>query len=98
MIVAPKSGSKEFVAYDQVIKLYDQLDSRKEFQNDVIIDDRSNLTVGKKLKEAKQTGYSNIILFGKDCVCEHNPVVELHRGKEEMVKLLVKGRQDYRII
>ena len=89
MIVAPKSGSKEFVAYDQVIKLYDQLDSRNEFQNDVIIDDRSNITVGKKLKEAKQTGYSNIILFGKDCVSEHNPVVELHRGKEEMVKLPV---------
>ena len=72
-----------------MITLYDQLNSRSEFQNDVIIDDRSNITVGKKLKEAKQTGYSNIILFGKDCVSEQNPVVELHRGKEEMVKLPV---------
>ena len=89
LIVAPKAGSKEFTAYDQVIKLYDQLESRSEFRNDVIIDDRPNYTVGKKLREAKQTGYSHIILFGKDCISEQNPVVELHSGKEEMIKLPV---------
>merc|ERR1712241_1314876 len=89
MIVAHKSGSKEFVAYDQVITLHDQLNSRSEFQDDVIIDDRPNMTVGKKLREGKQTGYSHIVLFGKDCIDEQNPVVELHSGKEETLKLPV---------
>ena len=31
MIIAPKGGSKEFAAYDQVMSLYDQLNSRDDF-------------------------------------------------------------------
>ena len=57
-------------------------------QNDIIVDDRLNLTVGKKLKEAKQTGYSHIVLFGKECILEENPVIELHSGKD-MIKMPV---------
>ena len=57
-------------------------------QNDIIVDDRLNITVGKKLKEAKQTGYSHIVLFGKECILEKNPVIELHSGKD-MIKMSV---------
>ena len=57
-------------------------------QNDIIVDDRLKLTVGKKLKEAKQTGYSHIVLFGKECILEENPVIELHSGKD-MIKMSV---------
>jgi len=37
---------------------------------DVIIDDRENFTVGKKLREALQIGYRFIILFGKNSLDE----------------------------
>jgi prolyl-tRNA synthetase len=88
MIIAPKGGSKEFAAFEQVMSLYDQLNSRDDFKNDIIVDDRLNLTVGKKLKEAKQTGYSHIVLFGKECILEENPVIELHSGKD-MIRMSV---------
>ena len=78
MIIAPKEGSKEFVAMDQVFRLYDQLNNSNMFFNDVIIDDRSGVTVGKKLRDAKKTGYPWVILFGRDCIHPTNPVVELH--------------------
>ena len=78
MIIAPKDGSKESVAMDQVFQLYDQLNNSNMFFNDVIIDDRPGITVGKKLRDAKKTGYPWVILFGKDCIHPTNPVVELH--------------------
>ncbi len=78
-IIAPKEGSKEASqVMPQVYNLYDQLSSRALFTNEVIIDDRPKPTVGKKLSEAKSAGYSYIILFGKGCIDDQNPVIELH--------------------
>ena len=88
-ILAPKENSKESSAMDLVYHLYDQLNHGQEFKNDVIIDDRGHCTVGKKLREAKQTGFTHVILFGKDCVDSQNPTVELYTVDQEMVKLPV---------
>lgn len=88
VILAPKEGSKEVSVMDQVFHLYDHLNSHQDFSNDVIIDDRPDLTVGKKLRDAKKTGYPFIVLFGKSSIDPLNPVVELHQY-EEMIKLPV---------
>ena len=88
-ILAPKGGSKEDVATADVYKLYDQLVHREEFKDEVIIDDRVGMSVGKKLREAKKIGYTYIILFGKECINETNPVIEFYGGQDEVLKLPV---------
>ena len=47
------------------------------FSDDVLVDDRGSLTVGKKLMEAKKTGYPYIVVVGKRSV-EPVPVFEVH--------------------
>jgi len=74
-ILAPKMGSKEAVANNIVEEISKKVDDL--FKNDVIVDDRGKLTVGKKLREASKTGYPYIILFGKKCV-DLDPKLELH--------------------
>lgn len=88
-IIGPKGGSKEYAAIQQVYDLYDQLDSSKLFNDEVILDDRESYTVGRKLREAQKTGYSHIVLFGKDCIDKDNPVVELYDNANDMFKLPV---------
>jgi prolyl-tRNA synthetase len=85
-ILAPKGGSKEASAVDNVFKLYDQMNNTARFNNDVIIDDRDKLTVGKKLREAKRIGYPYIVLYGKESIDSQNPVIELH-NRDEVIKL-----------
>ena len=74
-ILAPKGGSKETVANTLVEEISKKVNDL--FEDDVIVDDRSKLTVGKKLREASKTGYPYIILFGKKCV-DVDPKLELH--------------------
>ena len=67
-VLAPKAGSKEEAAVgDGVADFYDDLNS-KVFPGDVILDDRGAVTVGKKLREARQSGFTFLVLFGKQCV------------------------------
>ena len=74
-ILAPKGGSKETAANTLVEEISKKVNDL--FEDDVIVDDRSKLTVGKKLREASKTGYPYIILFGKKCV-DVDPKLELH--------------------
>jgi len=74
-ILAPKGGSKEAAAMDLVEQIHSQVN--KVFVNDVIVDDREKLTVGKKLREARKTGYPYVVLFGKKCV-DSDPKLEFH--------------------
>ena len=75
VILAPKGGSKQTAAGDILEIVHDAVD--KIFKNDVILDDRDKLSVGKKLREAKKTGYPYIVLFGKKSI-EADPKIELH--------------------
>ena len=79
-VICPKAGSREAVVLEQVYQLYDELSEPRKgiFPNDVILDDRDKITVGKKLRDAYKMGYPYILLFGKDCADEENPRVELH--------------------
>ena len=75
-ILAPKGGSKEEVAAAGLLQEICQ-GAEGILGDDVILDDRAKLTVGKKLREAKKTGYPYIILFGKKCL-DQEPMLELH--------------------
>ena len=51
-----QDGSKEASVMNEVLKFYDKLNEDIS-KDDVILDDRGWITVGKKLREAKKTGY-----------------------------------------
>jgi len=44
--------------------------------NDVLIDDRTDLTLGKRILEAKKLGIPYLLIFGKS-VMDCNPTVEV---------------------
>jgi len=64
-----QAGSNE----ERQIKLllpdfYHLLEAIPALSNDILIDDRTELTIGKRLLEAKLIGYPYIIIIGKDAV------------------------------
>lgn len=59
------------------LHLADRIEDMAHFSDDVLVDDRGSLTVGKKLMEAKKTGYPYIVVVGKRSV-EPVPVFEVH--------------------
>ena len=78
-VICPKVGSREEDSIKLANELYGELNDIEKglFPNDVILDDREKLTVGKKLRDACKLGYNYIILFGKSSI-DHDPQVELH--------------------
>jgi len=74
-ILTPKGGSMEAAAMGLVDDM--QRAVGEMFVDDVIVDDRERLTVGKKLREARKTGYPYVVLFGKKCI-DSDPKLELH--------------------
>ncbi|KAJ1521253.1 hypothetical protein ONE63_002936 [Megalurothrips usitatus] len=67
-IITPKHGSKEEAASSLTQGLYDLIDCQPGFKNDVIVDDRSNLSIGRRLTEARRIGYPLIIVIGKKAI------------------------------
>ncbi|XP_067008229.1 probable proline--tRNA ligase, mitochondrial [Anabrus simplex] len=76
-IIPPKDGSKESVASAFAEQLYDTLNSIETFRNDVIIDDRVQMTIGKRLFAARRTGYPFVVVIGKKSV-DQVPLFEVH--------------------
>lgn len=76
-VVAPKGGSKEESAIALAHFVASQIDQMKPFTQDVILDDRSTTTIGKKLMEAKRMGYPFIVVVGRKSM-EQVPLVELY--------------------
>jgi prolyl-tRNA synthetase len=69
-IIPPKEGSKEESAVAHLTQeIYQQLD-------DAVVDDRTSMTIGKRLMEAKKLGIPNIIVIGAKAA-ETEPKVEL---------------------
>uniref|UniRef100_UPI00398F1323 probable proline--tRNA ligase, mitochondrial n=1 Tax=Pristiophorus japonicus TaxID=55135 RepID=UPI00398F1323 len=76
-IIPPKKGSKEELITGLSETLYDHLmDTVPQLRGEVLLDDRSHLTVGKRLKDASHLGYPYIIIAGKR-ILEDPPVFEV---------------------
>lgn len=69
-IIPPKDGSKEESSVRHLTEdIYHQLD-------DAVVDDRTSMTIGKRLMEAKKLGIPHIIVIGAKAA-ESEPKVEL---------------------
>jgi prolyl-tRNA synthetase len=84
-ILPPKEGSKE----EAVVKnlgdeMYQSLSTSTSLSNDVILDDRTHMTIGKRLKECKKLGFPFIIVIGSKSI-ESNPTVEVHNLRANTV-------------
>ncbi|XP_071536694.1 probable proline--tRNA ligase, mitochondrial isoform X2 [Panulirus ornatus] len=86
-LITPKKGSKEEGAKPWVDHLAEYISCMQGFQNDVIVDDRDKLTIGKRVTEAKKTGYPLIIVVGKRA-CETVPLFEVIDSRSNKVQVL----------
>lgn len=64
------------MAKDLVEKVYDLIESIPGLENDVLLDDRSSLTIGRRFLEARKMGYRFIVVIGKKAV-EENALYEI---------------------
>nr|CAD7257633.1 unnamed protein product [Timema shepardi] len=76
-IIPPKDGSKESSVSHLSENLYESLHSSTPFEDDVLVDDRSQWTIGRRLFEAKKTGYPFIVVVGKKAT-EVEPLFEVY--------------------
>ncbi|NXB74351.1 SYPM protein, partial [Donacobius atricapilla] len=76
--IPPKRGSKEEEEGAVLLeRVYDDLaEALPHLAGDSVLDDRTQLTVGKRLKDAKRLGYPYVVVAGKK-VCEEPPIFEV---------------------
>lgn len=92
-IIPPKEGSKEAAVSDLGNEIYDNLS--KHLKDDVAIDDRSSMTIGKRLIDMKKLGIPYVIVVGAKSIDE-NPTVEVHNlNSNEVVNLNVSDAINY---
>ena len=70
----PKNGSKEELKASGLMK---SLMNLNRSLNDVIIDDRTNLTIGRRLRDIQMAGFPYVIVFGRNLLDEDGPKVEV---------------------
>ncbi|XP_042859358.1 probable proline--tRNA ligase, mitochondrial [Penaeus japonicus] len=94
-IISPKKGSKEAKAKSWVDHLAQVISNIPSLHDDVVIDDREALTIGKRVLEAKKTGYPIIIVVGKKA-SESVPLFEvIDMGKESTENLTQRQVLEY---
>ncbi|XP_048395479.1 probable proline--tRNA ligase, mitochondrial isoform X2 [Stegostoma tigrinum] len=95
-IVPPKKGSKEELSLGLSETLYDTLiDAVPQLRGEVLLDDRSHLTIGKRLKDASRLGYPYVVVAGKR-VLENPPVFEVNcQNNGKTVFLTQEGVLDF---
>ncbi|XP_014207794.1 probable proline--tRNA ligase, mitochondrial isoform X2 [Copidosoma floridanum] len=69
-----EAGSHEDISSRLAYDLYDQL---QNLNIDTIMDDRTQMTIGKRFVEARKTGYPVVIIVGKKSL-EFKPLIEVH--------------------
>ncbi|NXI58480.1 SYPM protein, partial [Chloroceryle aenea] len=98
--IPPKKGSKEEKEGAALLeRVYDDLaEVLPHLAGDSVLDDRTQMTIGKRLKDANKLGYPYVVIAGKR-VCEDPPVFEvwnqnvgevLFLTKEGVIELLSK--------
>ncbi|KAM4872286.1 putative proline--tRNA ligase, mitochondrial [Thomomys bottae] len=65
-LIPPKRGSKEAEAAELTGCLYDHITGAvPQLHREVVLDDRTHLTIGNRLKDANKLGYPFVIITGK---------------------------------
>ncbi|XKL64270.1 hypothetical protein PGB90_004356 [Kerria lacca] len=87
-IIPPKAGSREEIEVELLLpKIYELLEGIPNLNDDILIDDRTEKTIGKRFLEAKLFGFPFIIIVGKDATQE-TPLYELHDLNNEKKYLM----------
>lgn len=64
-----QSGSKEEPFTQNLTeRLYQMLESIPGLENDILVDDRTTLTIGRRYLEARRMGYPFIVVIGKKAI------------------------------
>ncbi|KFB37342.1 AGAP003589-PA-like protein [Anopheles sinensis] len=78
-IITPKAGSKEELAAGPwVDRMYNNLQAVKGCEGDIIVDDRDQLTIGKRLLDARKLGYPLIVIVGSKAATIGEEAFEVH--------------------
>ncbi|XP_006146171.1 probable proline--tRNA ligase, mitochondrial [Tupaia chinensis] len=65
-LIPPKKGSKEAAAAELLGHLHDHIsEALPQLRGEVLVDDRTHLTIGNRLKDAGKLGYPFVIIAGK---------------------------------
>ncbi|XP_015281723.1 PREDICTED: probable proline--tRNA ligase, mitochondrial [Gekko japonicus] len=97
--IPPKKGSKEEEATVLLEGLYDCVaEAVPQLKEDIVLDDRIHLTIGKRLKDVKKLGYPYVIIGGKAAlddpslfeVWNQNTGENLFLTREAIIDLLSK--------
>lgn len=64
-----------------VAELYESLNNLMNLDDNIVVDDRQSLTIGKRFLDAKKLGYPLIIVVGAKA-CENDPKFEVHLTNE----------------
>ncbi|XP_020722446.1 probable proline--tRNA ligase, mitochondrial isoform X2 [Bombus terrestris] len=73
-IIPPKAGSKEESALQYVKDIIEVL---TPLNTDIILDDRTHLSIGNRLMHARVTGFPYVIIIGKSAI-QSPPLIEIH--------------------
>ncbi|KOX72739.1 putative proline--tRNA ligase, mitochondrial [Melipona quadrifasciata] len=73
-IIAPKAGSKEENSSHYIKDIIDIL---TQLNMDIILDDRTYLTIGNRLMHARITGFPYVVIVGKS-ILQSPPLIEIH--------------------
>ncbi|XP_055378534.1 probable proline--tRNA ligase, mitochondrial [Condylostylus longicornis] len=86
-VIPPKEGSKEAEFVNIHLKSIMSDIVHVCGEDSVLVDDRTNLTIGKRLLDAKKMGYPNIIIIGSKYVSDDQKI-EIFQTKENKSELL----------
>lgn len=87
-LIPPKDGSKEHAAGSEIMNsLLEMLKSSKIAHDDILIDDRTSYTIGKRLGEIKKLGIPRVIVLGSK-VTEESPRMEFHELNQDRTREL----------
>lgn len=77
-VIPPKENSKESPAAHFADAIVDNLRMRNI---DVIFDDRTQLTIGRRMMDSKRTGYPYVVVVGR-CAMQDTPLFEFYEINE----------------
>ncbi|KAG5673317.1 hypothetical protein PVAND_003377 [Polypedilum vanderplanki] len=97
-IIPPKEGSKEEESVKHLSnEIYHYLTTNSsQLADDIIVDDRTHMTIGKRLKEIKKLGIPYIIVIGSKSA-DISSTIEVHNLREN-VAIDMSVDSDYEII
>ncbi|GLH09326.1 Uncharacterized protein GBIM_14424 [Gryllus bimaculatus] len=95
-VIPPKAGSKENeVASGLISSLFHLLDKDPVLADDIIVDDRLELTIGRRLRDTARVGYPLAVVLGRQTM-NQEPLLEVHNfSSNQQVLLSVSDTVQY---